>query len=40
MKKWLCEPCGYIHEGDTPPETCPVCGAPASAFVETDGDDS
>ena len=33
-KKWSCIECAYIHEGDAPPETCPVCGAPASAFVE------
>lgn len=19
--------CGYIHEGEEPPEVCPVCGA-------------
>jgi len=25
MKKWVCTVCGYIHEGDTPPEQCPVC---------------
>jgi thiamine pyrophosphate-dependent acetolactate synthase large subunit-like protein/rubredoxin len=29
---WKCTVCGYIHEGDEPPETCPVCGVPASAF--------
>jgi len=34
MKKWRCTVCGYIHEGPEPPQTCPVCGAPASAFVE------
>ena len=34
MKKWRCTVCGYIHEGPTPPEKCPVCGAPSSAFVE------
>lgn len=32
MKKWRCARCGYIHEGDTPPEICPVCGAPKSLF--------
>ena len=25
MKKWVCPVCGYVHEGDTPPEKCPVC---------------
>lgn len=34
MKKFRCTICGYIHEGDTPPEKCPQCGAPASKFVE------
>ncbi|WP_028578760.1 rubredoxin-like domain-containing protein [Desulfogranum japonicum] len=34
MKKWECTICGYIHEGDTPPDECPVCGADSSAFVE------
>ncbi|WP_372806537.1 thiamine pyrophosphate-dependent enzyme [Pontiella sp.] len=31
---WKCNVCGYIHEGDEPPETCPVCGVPASEFTE------
>ena len=34
MKKWVCTVCGYIHEGPTPPEACPVCKAPASKFKE------
>lgn len=34
MKKWVCTVCGYIHEGDTPPEFCPVCKVPASKFEE------
>ncbi|MBW2491305.1 MAG: hypothetical protein JRE65_09170 [Deltaproteobacteria bacterium] len=34
MKKWECTVCGYIHEGEEPPETCPVCGADRSKFVE------
>jgi rubredoxin len=34
MKKWKCIVCGYIHEGEEPPETCPVCGADKSKFVE------
>ena len=34
MAKWVCSVCGYVHEGDTPPEQCPVCKAPASKFVE------
>ncbi|MBU4316693.1 MAG: hypothetical protein KKF30_05415 [Proteobacteria bacterium] len=34
MKKWKCTVCGYIHEGDEPPEECPICGADRSQFVE------
>ena len=34
MKKWRCRVCGYVHEGPTPPDKCPVCGAPASEFEE------
>ncbi len=34
MKKWECTVCGYIHEGEEPPEICPVCGADRSKFVE------
>lgn len=30
--KWICEVCGYVHEGDEPPEKCPVCQAPADKF--------
>ena len=29
---WVCEVCGYIHHGDTPPEKCPLCGVPSSRF--------
>ena len=34
MKKFVCSVCGYVHEGDSAPEKCPVCGAPASKFIE------
>ena len=34
MKKWVCTVCGYVAEGATPPEKCPVCGVPASKFKE------
>ncbi len=39
-KKFVCEICGYIHEGEAPPAKCPQCSAPASKFKEqvaTDG---
>ncbi len=32
MAKWRCKVCGYIYEGDTPPEKCPLCGKPAEEF--------
>lgn len=33
-KKWICTVCGYVHEGDTPPEKCPQCKQPAEKFKE------
>ena len=36
MKKWICVPCGYEHEGDSPPEECPVCGAGPDEFEEAE----
>lgn len=40
MKKWVCSVCGYVYEGDTPPEKCPLCGVPASKFVEQKAEDA
>ncbi|WP_459481781.1 NADH peroxidase [Clostridium saccharoperbutylacetonicum] len=34
MKRFICTICGYIHEGDTPPEICPICKAGADKFKE------
>ena len=34
MKKFVCAICGYVHEGDNPPEFCPQCKAPAVKFSE------
>ena len=34
MKKFVCAICGYVHEGDSAPESCPQCKAPASKFSE------
>ena len=34
LKKWTCPVCGYVHEGENPPEFCPQCGVPGSKFVE------
>ncbi len=38
MKKFVCSICGYVHEGDSAPEFCPVCKAPASKFTEQSGE--
>jgi len=29
---WLCSVCGYIHEGPSAPECCPICGATSDLF--------
>ena len=36
--KWVCQVCGYVHEGDEPPEACPQCKAPASKFTKQEGE--
>ena len=33
MKKYVCQICGYVHIGDSAPEVCPQCKAPASKFT-------
>ena len=37
-KKFICSVCGYIYEGETAPEKCPLCKAPASKFSELKDD--
>lgn len=32
--KYVCSVCGYVHEGDSAPEFCPQCKAPASKFIK------
>ena len=34
MKKYICSVCGYIHEGESAPERCPMCKVPAEKFNE------
>ena len=29
---WVCEKCGYVHEGTEPPKKCPVCAHPYNYF--------
>ncbi len=38
MAKYVCSVCGYVHEGDSAPEKCPVCGVPAEKFNELKAD--
>ena len=36
MAKFVCSVCGYVHEGDSAPEKCPVCGVPAEKFTKVE----
>ena len=36
--KWVCQICGYVWEGEQPPERCPQCKAPASKFMKQDAE--
>ncbi len=31
--KWRCQNCGFIHEGEHPPEKCPACDHDKSYFM-------
>ncbi|GAB1360004.1 NADH peroxidase [Porphyromonadaceae bacterium] len=34
MKKFKCTVCGYVHTGDSAPDSCPQCKQPKEKFVE------
>lgn len=34
MRNFVCTVCGYIHEGEEAPDTCPQCKAPGSKFEQ------
>lgn len=36
---WVCNVCGYVEDEESPPSTCPVCGAPEKEFAERFDDD-
>ena len=38
MKKFVCSVCGYVHEGDSAPEKCPLGKQPAEKFNEQKGE--
>jgi hypothetical protein len=31
---WRCSACGYVWDGEGPPDKCPKCGAAKEKFVE------
>ena len=33
MSKYVCPICGYVHEGDSAPEACPICKCPGEKFT-------
>lgn len=37
MKKFVCEVCGYVHEGNEAPDECPICKAGKNKFKERTG---
>lgn len=32
--RWECRKCGYVHEGEEPPQICPACQHPTGYFEE------
>ena len=36
MAKWKCKVCGYVYEGESAPEVCPVCKQPSTVFVKVE----
>ena len=34
---WVCTVCGFVYEGDNPPELCPVCKVPSWKFEKVEG---
>ncbi|MCR5088628.1 MAG: HD domain-containing protein [Oscillospiraceae bacterium] len=32
VKRWRCPTCGYVFEGETPPDRCPVCDMPGDGY--------
>ncbi len=33
---WRCRMCGYVHRGDAPPDECPYCFFPSTAFKKVE----
>ena len=34
MAKFVCQVCGYVHEGEAAPEACPVCKVTSEKFTK------
>lgn len=34
MKRYVCTVCGYVYEGECPPEKCPICNVGPDKFEE------
>jgi rubrerythrin len=39
MTKYVCPICGYVHEGNEPPEKCPQCGCAGAKFLVKEASD-
>lgn len=39
MRSWRCKVCGYIHKGDAPSGSCPLCGASREDFEVSEEED-
>ena len=37
MAKYVCNVCGYVHEGDSAPAECPVCHVGSDKFTKQEG---
>jgi predicted nucleic acid-binding Zn-ribbon protein len=40
LTKWRCGVCGYVYDGDLPPEICPKCGASREKFTQIPEEES
>ena len=36
MMSWICATCKFVDDGLAPPAVCPICGAAAGQFVESE----
>jgi len=36
---WVCDVCGYVHEGDHAPDECPICGVGPDQFTKQEAAD-